>query len=328
MFVRHIVAGLALAIAFVSAAAVPSARAEDNFYVRFSWKLKGEYAPFYLARERGLFTKAGLAVHLGEGAGSEAALGALIQGQEDVVVIPGIYALTAVSKGMLVKIVALYQPRAPVAIISFPDRPIRTPQDLVDKSLVGTVGDTTTDYLKVFCRMNKIDCGKIKLVMLNNQARLPQFMSRQVDALSTYWNIDVPQLEFTSKQKFVVMDVAKYGLVEPGLSVVASNTEIEKQPERLKSFISALSQGFGETKANPDAAAKVLLQAWQGGPNLEVVETQVKLSNDTFVQNPGKPLGWVDDGVITAALNLLHESRQIAEVKPHGEYYVNTLLGE
>jgi NitT/TauT family transport system substrate-binding protein len=305
-----------------------SSWAEDVFNVRFSWKLKGEYAPFYLARDEGLFTKVGYNVHLGEGAGAEAALGALVQGQEDVVVIPGIYALSAVSKGLPVKMIALYQPKAPVAIISFPDKPITSPKELEGHSLVGTVGDTTTDYLKVFCKINAIDCDKIKLVMLNNQARLPQFMSRQVDALSTYWNIDVPQLEFSSKQKFVVLDVSKYGLIEPGLSIVTSDAAIQNNPERLKNFIHALSQGFVDSKESPKAAAEALSNAWQGAPDAEVVETQVKLSNDTFVSSAGEPLGWVDDGVVTAALALLKDSGQIETVKPHGSYYTNKLLSE
>ncbi|MEW6436359.1 MAG: ABC transporter substrate-binding protein [Pseudomonadota bacterium] len=323
MFLR--MAGLALAITF---AAVHSVRAEDDFNVRFSWKLKGEYAPFYLALDRGIFTKAGLNVRIGEGAGAQAALGALIQGQEDAVVIPAIYALTAVSKGMPVKIVALYQPQAPAVIISFPDKPIKTPKDLVGKSLIGTIGDPTTSYLKVFCRINNIDCDEIKLVLLANQARLPQFMSRQVDALSTYGNIEVPQLEFTSKVKFTILDVAKYGLIEPGLSVVASDAEIEKQPGRLASFLQALNQGFAETRQDPKAAAQALLQAWQGGPSPEVVETQVKLSNDTFVSTQGKPLGWIDGNTIAAALKLLKESGQITDVKPEDQYYVNSLLGK
>lgn len=319
------VAGLVLALTF---AAAHSARAEDNFSVRFSWKLKGEYAPFYVARERGFFKDAGLNVQIGEGAGAEAALGALIQGQEDVVVIPAIYALTAVSKSMPVKIVALYQPVAPAVIISFPDKAITTPQALVGKSLIGTVGDPTTSYLKVFCRINNIGCDKINLVLLNSQARLPQFMSRQVDALSTYSNIDVPQLEFTSKQKFAVLDVAKYGLKEPGLSIVASNAEIEKQPKRLASFLRALSKGFVETRRDPATATKTLLQVWQGAPNPEVIATQVKLSNATFVDSPGKPLGWIDPNVITAALKLLQESGQVTETKPLDQYYVNSLLGK
>jgi NitT/TauT family transport system substrate-binding protein len=329
MYTRRITLGL-LSLFLLAAPLLASslARAEDNFNVRFSWKLKGEYAPFYLARDRGLFSKAGYAVHLGEGAGAEAALGALLQGQEDVVVIPGIYALSAVSKGMPVKMIALYQPKAPVAIISFPDKPIRSPKDLEGRSLVGTVGDTTTDYLKVFCKINAIDCDKIKLVMLNNQARLPQFMSRQVDALSTYWNIDVPQLEFSSKQKFVVLDVAKYGLIEPGLSIVASDAAIQKNPKKLKTFLHALSLGFADAAKDPKAAAQALSDAWQGGPDPGVVETQVTLSNETFVSPPGKPLGWVDDTVISAALSLLKDSGQIAAVKPHDTYYTNDLLSE
>lgn len=315
-----------MALFFAAVLISPLAHAEDGFNVRFSWKLKGEYAPFYLAQEKGLFTKGGLAVHLGEGAGAQAALGALIQGKEDVVVVPGIYALTAVSKGMPVKIVALYQPKAPLSITSHTSKPIHTPKDMEGKSLIMTVGDTTADYLKVFCKLNNVDCGKIKLLMLNVQARFPQFVSGQADALSTYWNTDLPQLEYTTKQKFVVLDVAKYGLVVPGLAVVASNTDIERKPERLKRFLHALGQGFEATNKHVLDASKALLRVWQGGPPAEVVERQVSLSNETFPKLPGKPMGWVQDEVITAALSLLKDSGQIEQAKSHETYYTNALL--
>src|SRR6185437_3989161 len=101
MFMRRIASAcLCLCLLLSPLLIAPAARADEAFNVRFSWKLKGEYAPFFLARDRGLFTKAGFTVHLGEGAGADAALGAVLQGQEDVVVIPGIYALSAISKGM------------------------------------------------------------------------------------------------------------------------------------------------------------------------------------------------------------------------------------
>jgi NitT/TauT family transport system substrate-binding protein len=313
-------AGATLAISSVAAA-------QDTFNVRFSWKLKGEYAPFYLAQDRGLFAREGLSVRLGEGAGSEAALGTMLQGQEDVVIIPGVYALNAISKGMPVKIVALYQPKAPLSIMSHPEKPIESPKDLEGKALVGTVGDTTTDNLKTFCAMNKIDCAKIKLVMMNVQARLPQFMSRQVDALSTYWNIDVPQLEFTTKQKFVILDVAKYGLVQPGLSVVTTNDAISRNPDRLRRFLRGLSAGFEASRQDAPAATRALMNVWTAGPPAPVIEAQVKLSNETFAVTPGKPTGWVPDEVISAALTLLKESGQISDVKPLETYFTNSLVG-
>ena len=308
--------------------ALSSAHAQDNFNVRFSWKLKGEYAPFYLAQQKGLFTKQGLSVRLGEGAGSEAALGSLIQGQEDVVIIPGIYAMSAISKGMPIRIIALYQPKAPTGIVSHPDKPITAPKDLEGKTLAATVGDTTMDYLKVFCSENHVDCNKIKIVMMNVQARIPQFMNGQVDGMSTYWNIDLPQLEYSTHEKFALLDMVKYGQIVPGLSVVTSDAEIARAPDKLKHFLLALSQGFDMTKNDVKGATEALRDAWQGAPAEEMIETQVRLSDQTFPVVAGKPRGWVDENVLKAALELLLRSEQIKDAKPINTYYTNELIAK
>ena len=317
---------LATGLIVTMAIAGSSARAEDTVNVRFSWKLKGEYAPFYLAQQKGMFAKESLTVRLGEGAGAEAALGSMLQGGEDVVIIPGIYALSAISKGMPVKVVSLIQPVAPAGIVSHPEKPIATPQDLEGKSLASTVGDTTMDYLKVLCSQNHIDCGKIKLVMMNVQARLPQFMSKQVDGMSSYWNIDLPQLEYTAKQKFVELDVGKYGERVPGLSVVTSDAALARNPDKLKRFLRAMNAGFDAANGDVAGATQALQSAWEGGPPQTVVEAQVRLSNQTFPVMQGKPRGWIDDNVVASALNLLKNSGQISDAKPLDAYFTNSLL--
>lgn len=48
---------------------------------------------------------------------------ALVQGQEDIVVIPEIFAASAIQKGMPIKIIVLYHPKTPVVLISHPDKP-------------------------------------------------------------------------------------------------------------------------------------------------------------------------------------------------------------
>ena len=110
------------------AADQPSNGAKPHVSVRFSWKLKGEYAPLYVALDEGYFSKERLDVLLGEGAGSQAALASLMRGDDQAVWLPGIFALQAISKGMPLKLVALYNPAAPILIISWPEKPVRTPR--------------------------------------------------------------------------------------------------------------------------------------------------------------------------------------------------------
>ena len=315
------------AAAFALAALSVTAFAQDAVNVRYSWKMKGEYGPFYMAQEQGHYAKEKLAVRMGEGAGAQAALGALLQGQEDVVILPAIFALTAIQKGMPVKIVALYHPKTPLGIISFPDKPVKTPKDLEGKSIAHSVGETGTSYLDVFCKINSVDCSKVNKVQMNAQARMPQFLQRQVDLVSVYANNDLPLIEQQTKQKFVVLDMAQYGFSVPGLAAVTSDALIASKPDVLKRYLRATAQGVADMKKDNDAATKAMMKNWSGGPDAAIVATQVKVTADAIPVPAGKMIGWVDERVITDALDLLKSAGEIEAPKPASAFYTNALLG-
>ena len=314
------IAALAL-VAFASLAA-----AQDNVNVRFSWKMKGEYGPFFMAQEKGFYAKEKLNVKMGEGAGAQAALGALIQGQEDIVVLPGIFALTAISKGMPIKLVAIYHPRTPLGIISFPDKAVRTPKDLEGKTIAHSVGETGTTYLDAFCKVNNVDCSKISKVQMNAQSRMPQFLQRQVDLVTVYQNNELPLIEAQAKQKFVMLDMPKHGFAIPGLAVVTSDALIASKPDVLKRFLRATADGIKEMKANANEAAKATIKSWSGAPDVAIVEAQVKVTADGIPVPAGRTIGWIDDKLIVDTLELLKASGEIEAPKPTGTYYTNALL--
>lgn len=303
-----------------------TARAEDQVNVRFSWKLKGEYGPIYLAQERGLFAAKGLSVKLGEGAGAPAALGALLQGQEDVVILPGIFAISAIQKGMPIKLIAIYHAKTPVVIISQPDKPIQTPKDLEGKSIVVSVGETGTSYLGTFAAQNGIDIEKIKRVQVDAQARVNYFLQKQVDLVSVYRSNDLPALEKKTGIKYPLVDMAKYGLAVPGLAAVSSDAIIAKKPDVLRRFLAAVDQGVDATKKDPKAASEALLKAWAAGPSLDVVEAQVKATIDAIEDVPGHSVGWMDAKQITGSLDLLKTDEDIGTPKPAQVFFTNDLL--
>lgn len=300
--------------------------AADDVRVRFSWKLKGEYGHLYLAQDRGFYVAKNLAVRMGEGAGSQAALGALVQGQEDVVIMPGIFAASAIQKGMPIKIIALYHPKTPVVMISHPDKPILKPRDLEGKIVAHAVGETGTSYLGTFCAVNKIDCTKIKKVQMDAQSRVPQFLQNQVDAVSIYRTSDLPVLEQRTGIKFPILDLAQYGLVVPGLAAVTSDAAIEKKPDVLKRYLAAVGEGIDATRRDPRAAANAIAKVWQVGPPVDVIEAQVRATIDAMVSEEGKPIGWIDANLIEQAIELLAAEQAVDHPRPAASFFTNELL--
>ncbi len=300
--------------------------AADQVNVRFSWKLKGEYMAFYTAQEKGFFAKAGIEAKLGEGASAQAAIGSLIQGDEDVVVLPGIYALTAIGKGVPIKMIALYQPVAPVGFLSNPDKPVRTPKDLEGKSVATAVGDTTVQYLPILCIKAKIDCSKIKQVFGDINMRVPDLLAKQVDMAATYLNVDPPMLE-AKNVHLVVFDASKFGLTVPGLALVSTDKKIQSKGDVLRRFLHAVIEGFDSSRSDPTGAAKALLKSWSGGPPLTVVTEQVKKTLEFTPVATKEPLGYIDPTVVRSALGeMALVNPQDASTKPLSDYYTNVLL--
>ena len=309
------------------AAPVGVAQAQEQVNVRFSWKLKGEYAALFVAQEKGFYAREGLTVRLGEGAGAPAALGALLQGQEDAVLLPAIFALTAISKGMPVRLISMYHPVTPIALISWPENPVKVPKDLEGKTIATSIGETGTTYLDSFCKNNGMDCSKVKRIQVDAQSRVPLFVQHKVDVVSVYQTNDLPVLEEKQGSKFVVLEMDKNGLSVPGMALVSSDAIIAKKPETLRKLLKAVGDGVVAMKQDSGEAANMLVKSWPGHPSITSVTTQVKATADAIPAAAGRPVGWIDEKVVADALQLLKSTGEVDAPKAPNAYYTNSLLG-
>jgi NitT/TauT family transport system substrate-binding protein len=323
--VGKLTCAVALGVSILGASSAAQAQEEVN--VRFSWKLKGEYAAMYVAQEKGFYTREGLTVRLGEGAGAPAALGALLQGQEDAVLLPAIFALTAISKGMPVKLISMYHPVTPIALISWPENPVNVPKDLEGKTIGTAIGETGTTYLESFCKNNGTDCSKVKKVQVDAQSRVPLFVQHKVDVVSVYQTNDLPVLEEKQGAKFVVLEMNKNGLSVPGMALVSSDAIIAKKPETLRKLLKAVGDGVVAMKKDPADAATMLVKSWPGHPSITSVTSQVKATAEAIPAAAGRPVGWIDEKVIADALQLLKSTGEVDAPKAPNAYYTNSLLG-
>jgi len=210
---RTIVAGVAcLAIPLAAASLQPAfSQAAEKVTVRFTWKLKGEYAPLFVALDKGYYKAEGLDVDLAEGSGAQTVLKLLASGNEKFGYGPAVSAAQAVSQGLPVKVVALYQTKAPMGVISFPDVALKSPKDLEGKRLAISVGETFGDMLAPFTRINNVDIGKIQQIQMDSSARTSQFLTRKIDVMSVYLSNEWPQIEKRANVKFNMLRVSDFG---------------------------------------------------------------------------------------------------------------------
>jgi NitT/TauT family transport system substrate-binding protein len=298
----------------------------EKVTVRFTWKLKGEYAPLFVALEKGYYRAEGLDVQLSEGNGAQNVLKALAAGNEKFGYGPGVAAAQAVTQGLPVKVVALYQTKAPMGVIAFPDTPLKGPKDLEGKRLAISVGETFGDMIRPFTRVNNVDLSKIQLIQMDSSARTMQFLTRKIDVMSVYLSNELPQLEKRAGVKFNVIKVTDYGLNVLGSSMYVSNAFAEQNPETVRKLLRAIAKGYRDAMADPKEAAKIMAKYMAVPEHPDVLEQQVIATVVTTNAPAGRPLAWQADADWQANLDLLKETGAIADVKPLGTYFTNQFL--
>jgi NitT/TauT family transport system substrate-binding protein len=323
--VASVLGGLAALLA-IGPMPPANAQASEKLTVRFTWKLKGEYAPLFVALDKGYYKAEGLDVDLAEGSGAQTVLKLLAAGTEKFGYGPAVSAATAISQGLPVKVVALYQTEAPMGVISFPDVPLKTPKDLEGKRLAISVGETFSDMLAPFCRVNGVDIGKIQQIQMETSVRSAQFLTRKIDVMSAYLSNELPLLSKRANVKFNVLRVSEFGLRLVGASLFVGNAFAEQNPQIVKKLIAATSRGYQDAIANPKDAARIMNKYMKIPEQADVLEAQVEATTVSTNAPKGKPIGWQEAADWEATLKLLKETGGIAALKPLDAYYTNAFL--
>ena len=91
---------------------------KTKLVMRLNWKIKGEFVPFIVAKENGIFEKYGLDVEVFEGAGSVKTMQSVAQGDDDFGVTSSIEPMQGIEQGMKIKMIASYMTKSPLLVIS------------------------------------------------------------------------------------------------------------------------------------------------------------------------------------------------------------------
>jgi NitT/TauT family transport system substrate-binding protein len=312
---------LAAGIAF---GAFPAAAA-DKVSLRLDWVNSGYHAIWYYGIDTGLFTRAGIDLEVLEGKGSAVTAqtvgnGSVMFGTADTVAVMGL-----VSQGLPIKVVGGYLRQSPLAIIFPTSKGWQKFSDMAGAKIGFSAGGASSQLLPPLLKSAGLE-GKIELINMEPAAKMTSLLTGRVDAIESFDFLMVSILEGKGL-KVSTIPYASAGVNVPGLSLVAADDMIRKEPALVGKMVAAMEQTLAASRKNPESAIDSLMKR---SPTLDraVVLRTLQLSFNLVEPDwaKGKPLAWMSPDVMAKSQDVLFEYGGIKKKLPIEDYFTNQFV--
>jgi len=213
-----------------------------------------QYAPFYVAVEKGYFAEAGIELEFDYSFETDgmALVGA---GELPFAVVSGEQVILARAQELPVVYVFEWFQKFPIAIISKAEANITTPEDLRGRSvgLAGFFGASYVGYVG-FLETNDMSLEDVNTLDIGF-TQVDALLADQVEAVVGYANNEPVQLAGRGEaiEVFYVSDYID--MVANG--IITNEKTIAENPALIQAFVTALLRGLSDTLANPDEAYEI-----------------------------------------------------------------------
>ncbi len=274
---------------------VPATAAEKIVF-GLDYVPSGQHAPFYVARDKGFFAENGLDVDIQRGYGSTDAVKRVASGAVDIAFGDTGAVIMARADGLKVKSFAMIYVNAPYTLILRHDAEVKTPADLIGKTLAGPVGSATRVMFPLFARKAGLDPAKVNWYTTDASNLLPVLLSGRAAGVSEYYAGYTTYMS-KAKENGVALDIMRYsdyGVDIYSNGLVARDETISAHPDMLKRFVKALKEAYGYSFAHPQDAAEILAKAQPQLAAAEIVGNIKSVQELDTPKNPGThPWGYI-----------------------------------
>lgn len=272
-----------------------------------------QFAPIYVAIEKGYFLDAGFDVILeyGNEADAVALVGA---GEQTFVIASGEQILLARAQGLPVTYVAAWYGEYPVGVVSLVEERIRVPENLAG-TRVGLPGLYGASYIGFIALLDAGGLTEDDVTMLSigfNQVEA--IVTEQIQSAVVYL-ANEPVVLRSQGYDVDVIGVADYlQLVSNGL--VTNEETIEQNPEMVRAFVGAMLMGIADTVENPIEAYEISKNFVENLADADTdLQRQILAESITMWQTDrlgySEPAGWINMQQVLLNMGLLTEPQDL-----------------
>lgn len=276
---RNHIAAAMLAVLSVAGFAMP-AQAQDkpltDVTLTLDFVALGRHAPWYVAQAKGYFKQAGLNVKIIPGQGTAQALQALESNVAQFAFSDVASAVIARARGAsTAKFVAVNYQKAPYAVFSLnPGANAASLDKLKGLEIASSAGSFTPKVIQGFMKEKNVDAGGMKFTNVDGAARVGMLIGGKMPAIETFIFAE-PGIKagLQPGQSLVTLFLGDQGLDLYANGLLVRDAYLKSNPELVRGFVRAALQGWKDTLANPEEAAKLQVQIVNGlKPEVVVAE--------------------------------------------------------
>ena len=244
-----------------------------------AWINDAEFTGYFVAIDNGYYAAEGLDLTYLPGGPDVIPESTIVAGKADLALTTPDTTVKAIAEqGAKFKIIGAQYQKNPVGIVSLASKPIKTPQDLIGKTLA--VPPVNVISVEAMLKLNNIDKSQVNIVPYAYDPT--PLVKGEIDA----------SLDFTTNVPFTIKqagpEATSFLLYEFGFTifndtVVVTEDTLKAKRKELVSWLRASRKGWEENLKDPNAYPPKFADTWYKG-------TGRSIENEVFFNNAQKPL--------------------------------------
>ncbi len=293
--------------------------------LRFNWTIKGEFTPFFVAREKGFYAAAGVRLDLLEGKSGTQAVQVVGAGRDTFGYVPSVQVIEAITAGIPLRTVAALGRYTGMCWASWPDVPLTGPAALEGHRVSISPSSTFFQVWPAFARRFGIDTRKVDVVHVDPSARVGLFLSHKLDIMADiFWANDYVILEVKAPERLNVLRLSDLNFDPLGYLLVVNTAVLAGDQDLVRRVTAATLRGFRYTLDHPDEAVAIMTRLYGDRLGPRVIEGQVRNLLPLINQTPA--LGRASEDAWARSLTILYTSGVIHKRLALSDYYTDAFV--
>ena len=280
-----------------------------------------QFAPMYVALERGYFAEEGLDVELDYGMETDL-LQSVGTGKLQFAIASGDQVVLARANGLPVTYFYNWYRRFPVCVVSLTEQGIEEPQQLADRT-VGIPALQGASYIGWLAFLDQVALAENVNLQVVGYTQVASLVEKRVDAAVCYALNEPIQLAQAGYDVNVFYFDEYVDLVSNG--IITNERTIEREPELVRAVARAFSRGLQDTIQDPDAAFAITRQAIPE-MNEEAARLQRAVLDECLLYWKADKLGYNRPESWQASVALLSELDLVSEPVDSESLYTNRFI--